>query len=281
MRRHFRSKSLKALGLALVLCAAGCGKKDSGPAVARFGGETITATEYKEKLERLPQGLRGVALSNKKEFLEDVLAERLLLKEAKRRNIESLPDVKLLLEAARKKIVVAKLIELEIDKKVSVSEEEPMVYYESRKEEFKTPVLIRASNILVKTEEDARQIRKELLAGADFEDTARKRSLDAAAPRGGDLGYFQKGQFVAEFEDAAFKLKKGELSDVVKSRFGYHLIKLTDRMEPQMREFTSVKKLIEDKILKEKRAAAFKALIQKLKAGSELKVDEKALDSLA
>lgn len=279
MRENFRIRSLSVLCSALILLSAGCGKKDSGSVVARFGKEVITEAEYKEKFERLPKGLRGIALANKKEFLEDLVAERLLLNEAKRRKLETLPDVKLLLEAARKKIAVAKLIELEIDKKLVLGVEEPMVYYEAHKEEFTTPVLLRASNILVKTQEDARQIQKELLAGGDFEDTARKRSLDAAALRGGDLGYFQKGQFVPEFEEAAFKLRKGELSDVVKTRFGVHLIKLTDRMEPQMREFNSVKKLIEDKILKEKRAVAFKALIEKLKAGSQLSVNEKNLEA--
>lgn len=275
------SGSLKLIALFLILITAGCGKKDSSSVVARFGKEVITEAEYKEKLERLPQGLRGIAAANKKEFLEDLVAERLLLNEAKRRKIEALPDVKFLLEAARKKITVAKLIELEVDKKVTLGVEEPMVYYQAHKEEFTTPVLLRASNILVKTQEDAQQIQKELLAGGDFEDTARKRSLDAVALRGGDLGYFQKGQFIPEFEEAAFKLRKGELSDVVKTRFGAHLIKLTDRMEPQMREFNSVKKLIEDKILKEKRVAAFKALIEKLKAGAQLSVNEKTLEAVS
>ena len=281
MSQKFRFQSLRALLSILILLSAGCGKKDTGPVVASFGREVITEAEVKEKLERLPQGLRGIALANKKEFLENLVAERLLVNEAKRRKIETLPDVKLLLTAARKKIVAAKLIEIEVDKKVTLGAEEPMVYYEAHKEEFTTPVLVRASNILVKTEEAARQIRGELLAGGDFEDTARKRSLDAAALRGGDLGYFQKGQFVPEFEEAAFQLKKSELSDVVKTRFGYHLIKLTDRMEPQRREFNSVKKLIEDKILKEKRASAFKTLIEKLKAGAQLSVDEKALEAVS
>lgn len=275
----YPSASLKPIALVLLLVTAGCGKKDASPEVARFRQEIITEKEYKEKLSRLPQGLRGIALSNKKEFLEDLVAERLLLSEAKHRKIEALPDVKLLMEAARKKILVAKLIELEIDDKITVGAEEPMLYYEGHKEEFMTPVLLRASNILVKTEEDARQIKKELEAGADFEDTARKKSLDAAALRGGDLGYFQKGQYAAEFEEAAFKLKKGELSDVVKTRFGYHLIKLTDQMEPQMRDYNSVKKAIEEKILKEKRASAFKRLLAKLKDGSEVRLDEKALDA--
>ena len=277
-------KFLRSLSVFVIIffALAGCAdKKSQGPIIASLGKETVTEAEYKERLERLPQGIRRVALSNRKEFLEDIIAERLLLKEAARRGIEKLPDVKNLIVMARQKIWVAKLIELEVDKKVSVAPEEATLYYESHKEEFLTPVLLRASNILVKTEADARQIHQELAAGADFEDMARKRSLDAAAARGGDVGFFQKGQFVPEFEDAAFRLKKGELSEAVKTRFGYHLIKLTDRVEAQSRDFKSVKKMIEDRLLKEKRTEAFKKLVAKLKNGAEIHLEEKKLAALS
>lgn len=274
-----KSPSKFLIFFSLVFCAllTGCADKkfQGGPVVARFGKETVTETEVKDRLERLPQGLRKVALSNRKEFLEELFTERLLLKEAARRRIDELKDVKDLIETARQKIVVAKLIELEIDQKISVGPEESMLYYESHKDEFLTPLLLRASNILVKTEEEARQIHKELTAGGDFEEMARKRSLDAAAPRGGDVGFFQKGQFVPEFEEAAFSLKKGALSDVVKTRFGYHVVKLTDRVEPQSRDFKSVKKMIEDRLLKEKRTAQFKRMVTGLKGGVQIQIEDK------
>ena len=91
-----------------------------------------------------------------------------------------------------------------------------------------TPLLLKASHILVKTAEEAEAIRKELEAGADFEEMARKNSLDSTAIRGGDLGFFQKGRFVPEFEEAVFQMKKGELSPVVQSQFGWHVIKVME-----------------------------------------------------
>ncbi len=279
--QNFCFHSTQAVALVLVLFSAGClEKRSTGPVVARFGNEVVTEAEYKEKLENLPKGIRAVALANRKEFIEDILNDHLLLKEAQQRGLDRAPDVKRLIETAKKKIMAAKLVELEIDKKILVGPDDALTFYEAHKEEFVTPVFLRASHILVKTEEEAGQIKKELDAGSDFEEMARNKSLDATGPRGGDLGFFQKGQFVPEFEEAALGLKKGQVSGVVKSRFGYHLIKLTDRMEPRLKEFKLVKMAIEDRILKEKRSSAFKDFMEKLKNGKQTQVDEKALESV-
>ena len=88
---------------------------------------------------------------------------------------------------------------------------------------------VRASHILVKTEAEAKDILEELKNGASFGDLAKDRSLCPSKKRGGDLGFFSRGKMVREFEKAAFALKKGELSDVVKTQFGYHILKVTDR----------------------------------------------------
>ncbi len=88
---------------------------------------------------------------------------------------------------------------------------------------------IKASHILVQTEEEAIKLKEEILAGAEFEDVAAANSLCPSGARGGDLGFFGKGQMVKEFEDAAFSLKVGELSDPVKTNFGWHLILVTDK----------------------------------------------------
>jgi len=88
---------------------------------------------------------------------------------------------------------------------------------------------VRASHILVKTETEARELLEELKNGASFSKLAMERSLCPSKKRGGDLGFFTRGKMVKEFEKAAFALKKGDLSDVVKTQFGYHLIKVMDR----------------------------------------------------
>ena len=265
----------------LVLFLTGCSAKSSGGnALARFDGAVILEKEYTRRFETLPKEVRSVASRRKKEFLDDLVAEHFLLKEAERRGIQKDPEVKELLEAARRKIIIAKLIEKEVDEKITLAPDEAEKYYQDHQDEFMTALTLRASHILVKTQEEAALIKTQIEGGADFEDAARRHSLDSTAIRGGDLGFFQKGRFVPEFEDAVFVMKKGELKGPVKSQFGYHLIKLTDRLEPTLRQLRDVKNFVEQRLVGEKRSRAFKDLVEKLKAGAKIDVDEKRLDAL-
>jgi parvulin-like peptidyl-prolyl isomerase len=86
---------------------------------------------------------------------------------------------------------------------------------------------VKASHILVKKHSEAERILKEIKSGADFAELAKKHSLCPSGKKGGNLGFFQRGQMVKEFEQTAFSLRKGELSEVVKTQFGYHIIKRT------------------------------------------------------
>ena len=90
---------------------------------------------------------------------------------------------------------------------------------------------VRASHLLVETEEEAKKLKQEIEQGKSFADAAREVSLCPSGQEGGDLGYFGKGMMVKEFEDAAFSMKVGEISDPIKTQFGWHLIQLTDRKD--------------------------------------------------
>jgi len=87
---------------------------------------------------------------------------------------------------------------------------------------------INASHILVKTEEEAKMISEQLKTGASFEETAKLKSTCPSGKKGGTLGWFTRGQMVKEFEKAAFSMKKGQVSQPVKSQFGWHIIKVVD-----------------------------------------------------
>ena len=90
---------------------------------------------------------------------------------------------------------------------------------------------VKASHLLVKTEEEALKLKEEIAAGKDFATVAQEVSLCPSGQNGGDLGYFTKGQMVKEFEDAAFSMEIGEVSNPIKTQFGYHLIYLTDKKD--------------------------------------------------
>ena len=90
---------------------------------------------------------------------------------------------------------------------------------------------VKASHLLVRTEDEAKKLKEEILAGKPFEGVAAEVSLCPSGANGGDLGFFGKGQMVKEFEDAAFSMEIGEVSDPIQTQFGWHLIKLTDKKD--------------------------------------------------
>ena len=93
------------------------------------------------------------------------------------------------------------------------------------------PIFVKASHLLVKTEEEALKLKEQIKDGKDFAKAAKEVSLCPSGQNGGDLGYFTKGQMVKEFEDAAFSMEVGEVSNPIKTQFGYHLIYLTDKKD--------------------------------------------------
>lgn len=134
---------------------------------------------------------------------------------------------------------------------IEIGEDEIQYYYDTHIDEYEHPESIRARHILFEDEEKAKKILKKLKRGADFVKMAKEHSTCPTKDKGGDLGYFERGKMVPEFDEAAFALTAGEISDIVKTQFGYHVIKLENRKEAYKDVFEDVKKKIKDIILKE------------------------------
>ncbi|TPV45982.1 peptidylprolyl isomerase PrsA [Bacillus dicomae] len=141
---------------------------------------------------------------------------------------------------------------------------------------------IKASHILVKDEATAKKVKEELGQGKSFEELAKQYSEDTGSKeKGGDLGFFGAGKMVKEFEDAAYKLKKDEVSEPVKSQFGYHIIKVTDIKEPE-KSFEQSKADIKKEIVQKKAQDAefMNELMMKEIKKADVKVDDKDLKDL-
>ena len=146
-------------------------------------------------------------------------------------------------------------------KEMEPTEEELKKYYDDHKDEFK---MAEASHILVKTKEEAEAIKKELDGGADFAKLAKEKSMDTgSAENGGSLGQFTPGQMVKEFDEKVFSMKPGEISDPVKTQFGFHIIKL----EKISDDFKSAKDAVKEAVVREK----FKEYNDKLEKSAKVK----------
>ena len=197
-------------------------------------------------------------------------------------------DEKLLREYTRKEILVNNLIEKEIVPKVTVSDEEIKKFYDDNKDRyFHKPEQVRASHILIgvdekadaetkkKAKEKAEALLKEIKAGKDFAELAKANSTCPSSAQGGDLGFFGKGQMVPSFEQAAFGLKPGEVSGVVETQFGYHIIKLTDKKPAENITLDEAKpkivELLKNQKIQTKVAEYIKELHSKIKVEKLLK----------
>lgn len=261
-----------------MIAACGCSRKPGadGRVLARVSNQAITERDLKAKIAKMPPYYQNIVAKNPKRYVEDMIVEMLCYEEGVRKGIDRDKEVKEVVNEAKRKIVTAKLIKNEVEDKIVVTEDEIKKYYDAHKDEFKSPEMWRASHILVTDEKEAKTMLDELAKGAKFEDLAKAHSIDATASRGGDVGFFKLGQLVPDFEKACLKLNVGQTSDIVRTQFGYHIIRLTDKREPGVKSYDEAKRAIEAEIRKEKRNELFNTLVLKLKTKYGVAVNESA-----
>lgn len=278
-----KTKITCILSICLVsILIAGCGKAKDARVIASVDKKyTITVDEFNDRLANLPERYQEVVNKNKKEFLNELITDKLLYAEALRIKLDRDEEVLKLFDEAKRKIMISKLLNDEIDGNITVTEEDITAYYTSNKDRFVTPEVLRASHILVESENEARDVRNELLKGENFEDLAAKKSIDPTAKLGGDIGYFTAGQLMPEIENTCLKLEPGEISDVVKTKFGYHVIKLTERREPRTRELAEVHDAIAQSIQRDKKQNMFNEYVGKLKEKSKIIINDNLIESIS
>ncbi|WP_427339312.1 peptidylprolyl isomerase [Caloranaerobacter sp. DY30410] len=165
----------------------------------------------------------------------------------------------------KKEMLISKYKE-EVLKDIDISLDEAKKYYEDNIDLFRD-YRVRARHILVKTEDEAKEILKQLKNGKDFAELAKEKSIGPSAANGGDLGYFGKGQMVPEFEKAAFSLEPGQISDIVKTQYGYHIIKVEDKID-KLYSFDEVK----DDIIKELKNREYDKKLKELRENANVEI---------
>ncbi len=253
-----------------------------GQVLAEVNGTTITTEDYKKEVDLLPPYLKPMTETpeGRKEMVDSMIVRELVMQEAKKAGIDKSPEVMDRLEDLKKRVVIEAYWKQKVEEQAKISDADLQKFYDQNKEKFKTGDQVRASHILLKTEKEAQDVLAQLKAGGKFEDLARKYSVDPAGAKGGDLGWFGKGSMIPEFEKAAFALKEGETSGIVKTKFGYHIIKLTGKRSAGVLPLAEVKDQIKAALLPEKQQEIFKKMREDLKKNAKYSVKEDVLKSL-
>jgi len=214
--------------------------------VAEVGKEKITLKDYQdqilqyEKSKSFQQKLQSLTPEGKKKILDGMVRDSLFYQAAQEKgltlNEETLKEIELL----KRRLLIRKYVEQTLREK-PIEDVELREYYEKNSERFVIPEKRKLTHIVVKTEQEAQKLLAEVKAGKDFSLLAEQNNTDATRKKKGDLGWLRKGVMVKEFDDAAFQLKKGEMSGIVKTRFGYHIIRLEDIKEQEQKKFEDVK----------------------------------------
>lgn len=258
--------------------------------VARIGDRKITLSDFnrligydaekKKIFEQNPQV--------KASFLKNVVQGMVISGIARRDGFDKRAEVKEQVEILVNAFLASEYIKKEVIGKIDVTEADIKSYYDTHKDEFRSPEMVRARHILIRVDKGAseegkkkarartEEILKRLSAGEDFAKLASELSEDAASKtKGGDLGFFQRGKMVPEFEKVAFSLKPGEVSTIVETQFGFHIIKVEERKESALEPYDKVKDKVKEKIFAEVRKARIEEFIDKAMkdARAELNVE--------
>jgi peptidyl-prolyl cis-trans isomerase C len=274
------------LGVLAIILIFACAKKEEKRAsyLAKVGNTVITEADIEREIKNLPDFVQKMfeGVSGRERFLEELVKRELLYQEALKKGLDKDPAYQKKLEDFKKINLVGLLLEREIETKTKVSDKEIRDYYEKNKKDFAPVSQVSLSHILVNTEKEAQKILERLKKGEDFAQIAKKSSIDTvSAKKGGDLGFFSKGEIPPEFRIAAVRLKTGEVSEPIKTKSGYEIIKVTDKKVGQVIEFEKIKNLISQNLLAEKQKESFDSYMEELKKKYKVEVNKEAVSKLA
>lgn len=304
-----------ALGLGIVVIAGliySYYYYTSHKTLARFDGGKITRSEFVKVLQVEASKFDPLAWKNpeeslkiKKNILQKLIQEKILLAKAKKFGVkinkdelnanlnsfksgyteDTFRDMLTLQgisyddwsQTKQNKFIVQKLIEDEVINKIETPAEEIKLYYKEHNDEFTHPEQVRARHILVTNWDDAVKIADELNSGANFAALAKEKSISPERWKGGDLGYFSRGTHPEVFDLICFNLPVGEMSQVVKSEYGYHIFKVIDKRGPAKETLEEATPYIITQLKSQKSDAAFRAWLEPILAAANAKINDDML----
>ncbi len=234
--------------------------------LAIVNSKAIYDSDIDEMIAQMgPRGQAYQSAEGRALILDQLIAQRLFLADAMRNLYEREPAFKEQLQRVKEQLLTQYAISKALDS-VTVTDLEARKFFDENRDQFTAQPVVSASHILVDSEEKANDILSQIRSGAvSFEDAARRHSSCPSARQGGSLGEFTRGQMVPEFDSAVFSMNVGELSEPIKTQFGWHIIRLDDKKDSQPISFDQASEQIKAHLLEEKRQKAYQSRVNQLK----------------
>ncbi len=237
------------------------------PVVATVNGQPIRLSELEIAQQALPQQYRNMPLQAVfPALLDRIIDSKLVVQDGKKTKLNEDPAFKKRMAFVEDQVLQDFWIQREVARKVTADKLQQR--YQEKLKSMPPEEEVHARHILVATEDEAKALIADLKKGAAFDKLAKEKSTDkASGAEGGDLGWFKKSDMVKEFADAAFALKKGELTDTpVKTQFGYHIIKVEDRRQAPPPAFEELADQLREELARE----TVSAQLNQMRAGAKI-----------
>jgi len=278
-----RLKKCAIMVLAAFVLMVGCsesgtkvsGTGDEKDVVARVGDKAIYGNQVEKFLENLPPQVssRYGPERIRREIVDGFVSMEMLASEARRRGIDKREDVKLRIEMLIDQ-TLAREVEEELKKGITVEEPEIKKYYDEHKDRYGSNTRVHARQITASTEGEAKSVLEKARKGEDFAELAKKYSKDDFAGKGGNLGIVREGKLPPDLEKAVFSLKEGQTSPVIKTDNGYVVLFAEKVSKSQEKPFDQVKKSIERVIMREKLNKTVADLKADIKKKTKVEINE-------
>jgi len=265
--------------LAFFICCISVSFAEDTSVVARIGEQKITMADFNRWVSYNPEAGREALLKDNKKkanMLHQIITGMVIADIARKEKFDTRPDIREKMDHMINNFLTLEYLDKVVSARVTAPEEDILAYYKKNSDRFMDRKKISARHILIKTGSEssteeragarakAEGLLKRIRDGENFESLAREFSDDGGSKeQGGSLGWFSRGRMVREFDQVAFSLEPGQVSDIVETKFGYHIIRVDERKEPAPKPLEQVRSSIEEKVTREKRRDAVDEFVKK------------------
>lgn len=251
--------------------------------VAIVNGTSITKTQLAPLLDeyRAKTGKRSLESQEKFELVKSAVRRYLILQQKEIAELRKSEKIRQQIKELEDRLVLAAYLEKHVGQNLTVSDAELQEYYKAHLSSFSSPAKVKAKHILLRSEQEAKPVLEKLRKGAEFSAMAKQYSIDLPmALEGGSMGTIEKGKTLPELQQVLFALKEGEVSDIVKTRFGYHILTVEEIIPISPKSFEDAKPEIKNFLIRQKEAQAFEKMVAEIEKRADIKIFKDRVEEL-